>query len=95
MLTVTFTGGELSIRPDLAEILRHTRHQGLLIRMHTNATRVTPDLISLLQEVGAEEICVSIYGRLLQHTSTRQELHAHTRYFTKGSRRTIRSVPSI
>ena len=62
VLTVTFTGGELSIRPDLAEILRHTRHRGLLIRILTNATRVTPDLISLLQEVGAEEICVSIYG---------------------------------
>jgi radical SAM protein with 4Fe4S-binding SPASM domain len=62
VLTVTFTGGELSIRTDLAEILRHARNQGLLIRLLTNATRVTSDLTTLLQEVGTEQICVSIYG---------------------------------
>jgi radical SAM protein with 4Fe4S-binding SPASM domain len=62
VLTVTFTGGELSIRTDLAEILRHTRNRGLLIRLLTNATRITPDFVERLQEVGVEQVCVSIYG---------------------------------
>lgn len=62
VLTVTFTGGEPSIRPDIEEILRHARRQGLLIRLLTNATRVTPAFVGLLREVGAEQICVSIYG---------------------------------
>lgn len=62
VLTVTFTGGEPSVRPDIAMILRHARTKGLLIRLLTNATRVTPTFVSLLHEVGAEQICVSIYG---------------------------------
>jgi radical SAM protein with 4Fe4S-binding SPASM domain len=62
VLTVTFTGGEPSLRPDIADILRHSRRKGLLIRILVNATRVTPTFVSVLQETGTEQICVSIYG---------------------------------
>lgn len=62
VLTVTFTGGELSTRPDFGEVLRHARKQGLIIRLLTNATRVTPAFVALLQEAGVQQICVSIYG---------------------------------
>ncbi len=62
VLTVTFTGGELTLRPDIPAILRHSCKKGLLIRLLVNATRVTPTFVSLLQETGTEQICVSIYG---------------------------------
>lgn len=62
ILTVTFTGGELGTRPDLQEIFSHTRQLGLVIRILTNATRVTPEFVRLLHDVGAEQACVSIYG---------------------------------
>ncbi len=62
VLTVTFTGGEPTLRPDIAAILRHSRRMGLLIRVLVNATRVTPTFVSLLRETGTEQICVSIYG---------------------------------
>lgn len=62
VLTVTFTGGEPSLRPDIAEILRHARRQGLMIHLMTNATRVTASFTDLLREVGARQIDVSIYG---------------------------------
>jgi radical SAM protein with 4Fe4S-binding SPASM domain len=62
VLTVTFTGGEPSVRPDIGDILRHARQQGLMIHLMTNATRITPSFAELLQEVGVGQINVSIYG---------------------------------
>ncbi|MBS0182005.1 MAG: radical SAM protein [Nitrospira sp.] len=62
VLTITFTGGELGTRPDLGEIFRYTQRLGLLIRLLTNATRVTPEFVALLEAVHVEQVCVSIYG---------------------------------
>ncbi|MDZ4856099.1 MAG: radical SAM protein [Nitrospirota bacterium] len=62
VLTVTFTGGEPSVRPDIGDILRHARRQGLMIRLMTNATRITTSLTDLLLEVGVSQVNVSIYG---------------------------------
>lgn len=62
VLTVTFTGGEPSVRPDIGEILRHARSRGLLIQLMTNATRITTSFTDLLREVGINQINVSIYG---------------------------------
>jgi radical SAM protein with 4Fe4S-binding SPASM domain len=62
VLTVIFTGGEPSIRPDIAAILRHARRRGLLTQLLTNATRMTPTVRSLLEEAGVAQLNVSIYG---------------------------------
>jgi radical SAM protein with 4Fe4S-binding SPASM domain len=62
VLTVTFTGGEPSVRPDIGDILRHARRQGLMIHVMTNATRMTPSFTHILREVGVSQIDVSIYG---------------------------------
>jgi radical SAM protein with 4Fe4S-binding SPASM domain len=62
VLTVTFTGGEPSVRPDIGDILRHARRQGLMIHLMTNATRMTTSFTDLLREVGVSQIDVSIYG---------------------------------
>ncbi|HSL02305.1 MAG TPA: radical SAM protein [Nitrospiraceae bacterium] len=62
VLTVTFTGGEPSVRPDIGDILREARRQGLMIHLMTNATRITPSFTDLLYEVGVSQINVSIYG---------------------------------
>lgn len=62
VLTVTFTGGEPSVRPDIGDILRHARRQGLMIHLMTNATRITTSFTDLLREVGVGQVNVSIYG---------------------------------
>jgi radical SAM protein with 4Fe4S-binding SPASM domain len=62
VLTVTFTGGEPSVRPDIGDILQCARRQGLMLHLMTNATRITPSFTHLLQEVGVSQINVSIYG---------------------------------
>jgi radical SAM protein with 4Fe4S-binding SPASM domain len=62
VLTVTFTGGEPSVRPDVEQVLRHARQQGLVIQLLTNATRITPSFITVLREAGVAQVNVSIYG---------------------------------
>lgn len=62
VLTVTFTGGEPSVRPDIGDILRHARQQGLITHLMTNATRITESFADLLHETGVSQINVSIYG---------------------------------
>lgn len=62
VLTVTLTGGEPSVRPDIGDILRHARRQGLLVHLMTNATRVTTSFTHLLCEIGVSQINVSMYG---------------------------------
>lgn len=62
VLTVSISGGEPSLRPDFESILRHARRAGLLVWLLTNATRVTPALASLLEEIGVSHVFASIYG---------------------------------
>ena len=62
VLTITFTGGEPSIRPDIGDILRHARRQGLMTHLMTNATRITASFADLLHETAVSQINVSIYG---------------------------------
>ena len=62
VFSVTFTGGEPSVRPDIADILRHARRNGLIVQLMTNATRMTAAFTTLLQDVGAAQIHISIYG---------------------------------
>jgi radical SAM protein with 4Fe4S-binding SPASM domain len=62
ILAVSFSGGEPLVRPDIEMILRHTRRQGLLIHMLSNATRITPNFVDILDEVGVSQVNVSIYG---------------------------------
>jgi len=62
ILTVTFTGGEPSLRPDIGDILLHARRLGLMTHLMTNATRITASFANLLLEVGVSQVDVSIYG---------------------------------
>ncbi|MCC6140575.1 MAG: radical SAM protein [Nitrospira sp.] len=62
ILTVSLSGGEPSLRPDIDIILRHARRAGLLVSLLSNATRMTPALASLLDETGVSRLFISIYG---------------------------------
>ncbi len=62
VLHLTFSGGEPLTRPDFADILRSARRLGFVVHILTNATRVTPRIIDVLEEYGVDRIIVSIYG---------------------------------
>ncbi len=62
VLTVSFTGGEPAVRPDIVPILRHARDCGFVIHLLTNATRITAQFAAFLKDLGVARINVSMYG---------------------------------
>jgi len=84
VLTVTFTGGEPSVRPDIGDILQHARQQGLMTHLMTNATRITPSFADLLHEAAVSQVNVSIYGATEAVYERMTEVPGSYRQFRQG-----------
>lgn len=56
------TGGEPMLRPDFAEIYTALSDMGFLLRLFTNATLVTPEIMSLLRERPPQLMEITLYG---------------------------------
>jgi MoaA/NifB/PqqE/SkfB family radical SAM enzyme len=62
-LRVRFTGGEPLLREDFAHLYLYARRLGLRVLLFTNARRVTPELVDLLQRVPPlVKAEVTVYG---------------------------------
>ncbi|NTU52717.1 MAG: radical SAM protein [Chlorobiaceae bacterium] len=62
-LTVRFTGGEPTLRPDFAELYLFARRLGMQVILFTNARRITPELAGLLARYPPGRVVeVSVYG---------------------------------
>src|SRR2546428_9319277 len=62
VVTLTFTGGELFVRPDVFDIFEHAKRLGLLLELISNATRITPEVADRLQQAKFRNLAISIYG---------------------------------
>ena len=62
VVTLTFTGGELFVRPDVFDIFEHAKRLGLLLELISNATRITPEVADRLQQAKFSSLAISIYG---------------------------------
>jgi radical SAM protein with 4Fe4S-binding SPASM domain len=62
VVNLTFSGGELFVRPDVFDIFRHAKGRGFVLHLLSNATRITPAVAASLQELGFGNINLSIYG---------------------------------
>ena len=63
-LFLTFSGGEIFLRPDLYEILAAARRLHFDISLKTNALLVTPERAARLGEFGVRRVQISIYSDL-------------------------------
>ncbi len=61
-LFLVFTGGEPLMRPDFAEIYRHSKSKGLLVTVFTNATLITDEVMRLFDDLPPHTVEISIYG---------------------------------
>lgn len=62
--SVCFTGGEPTLHPDLAELIRYARHdlKFLKVAMITNGYKLTKELIETLNAAGLQDMQISIDG---------------------------------
>jgi len=60
--SVSFTGGEPLLRPDLPRLVAYARHLGMRVNLITNATLATPRLVERLVEAGLNSAQVSLEG---------------------------------
>ena len=61
-LFLTFSGGEIFLRPDLYEILAAARRLHFDISLKTNALLVTPERAGRLRELGVRRVQISMYS---------------------------------
>jgi radical SAM protein with 4Fe4S-binding SPASM domain len=60
--SVSFTGGEATLRPDLPELVAYASDLGMRVNLITNGTRITADYASQLASAGLDSAQVSIEG---------------------------------
>lgn len=61
-LNLLITGGEVMLRPDFTEIYEAIAKMGFMITLYTNATLVTPEIMSVLRKYPPHKIGVTMYG---------------------------------
>jgi len=75
-LIASFTGGEALLRPDLFELISHSRSKGMAVHLCSNGAAITAANARKLQEAGTNTVSVSV-------ESSSRELHDYLR--GKGS----------
>jgi hypothetical protein len=58
--SISLVGGEITLHPDLVEIVRRVRQRGLFVELFTNGVALTDDLLSRLKQAGANVIFLHI-----------------------------------
>jgi len=66
--SVSFTGGEATLRPELPDMIAYARSLGMRVNLISNGLRSTPEYTKTLAEAGLHSVQISIEG-------TTQEVH--------------------
>jgi radical SAM protein with 4Fe4S-binding SPASM domain len=61
-LYLTFSGGEVFLRPDLFELIEHAKRRRFDVRLKSNALLITEERARRLRELGVRQVDVSIYS---------------------------------
>ena len=87
-LFLTFSGGEIFLRPDLYEILAAARRLHFDISLKTNALLVTPERAARLGELGVRRVQISVYSDI-------PAVHDAITKVPGSLRRTLAAIPIL
>lgn len=62
MLTLLLTGGEPLLRPDFLDIYNHAHDKGVLVSVNTNASMMTPEILTAWKKRQPQRVNVTLYG---------------------------------
>ncbi|MCZ7606837.1 MAG: radical SAM protein [Planctomycetota bacterium] len=60
--SVSFTGGEATLRPELPEMVAYARSLGMRVNLISNGLRSTPEFVKKLADAGLHSVQISIEG---------------------------------
>ena len=60
--SITFTGGEAMLHPQLKDIIRYAKHKGLEVSLLSNLTLLSDSIIEVLEEADKAKVQVSLYA---------------------------------
>ncbi|MDJ0974031.1 MAG: radical SAM protein [Planctomycetota bacterium] len=83
--SVSFTGGEATLRPDLPDMVRYARSIGMRVNLITNGMKGTEELTRTLADAGLNSAQVSIEG-------TTAEVHEGITRIPTGFKRAVAAV---
>lgn len=87
--TITFTGGEPTIRKDLPELIRFAKKLGMRVELQTNGVLLDDrDLAEEIAHAGVDLVAVSLH-------SHKEEVSEKLTNSTKTYRRTMRGIKNI
>src|SRR6266446_6195325 len=87
-LFLTFSGGEIFLRPDLLEILATARRLHFDISLKTNALLVTKERAARLREFGVRRVQISVYSDI-------PEIHDAITKVPGSLQRTLAAIPLL
>jgi AdoMet-dependent heme synthase len=87
-LFLTFSGGEIFLRPDLYEILAAARRLHFDVSLKTNALLVTPERAARLREFGVRRVQISVYSDI-------PEVHDAITKVPGSLQRTLAAIPLL
>jgi radical SAM protein with 4Fe4S-binding SPASM domain len=87
-LFLTFSGGEIFLRPDLYEILAEARRLHFDISLKTNALLVTEERAARLREFGVRRVQISVYSDI-------PEVHDAITKVPGSLQRTLAAIPLL
>lgn len=61
-LSITFSGGEPLLHPDIFELMEYAKQKPLSVLLFTNGTLLTPDIVEKLKNLPVYKVSVSIDG---------------------------------
>ena len=87
-LFLTFSGGEIFLRPDLYEILAAARRLHFDVSLKSNALMVTPERAARLREFGVRRVQISVYSDI-------PEVHDAITRVPGSLQRTLAAIPML
>jgi AdoMet-dependent heme synthase len=87
-LFLTFSGGEIFLRPDLYEILAEARRLHFDVSLKSNALLVTEERAARLREFGVRRVQISVYSDI-------PEVHDAITKVPGSLRRTLAAIPLL